>query len=80
MKEFENKKVQMLFGSARELIKIDWKKQINEKLYTFYISLIDFGTGTTQKLPFGINTVFELNKNITTSDSICKFLSQNIPR
>lgn len=80
VKEFENKKLKIIFGCARELIKRDWRKLSNEKRHNFYISFTDYGTGATQKLLFGVNTTCELRSITATSDSISTFRSQNIPR
>jgi hypothetical protein len=53
-------------------------KYIFDHMLHAYISLTEYDTGTTQKLPFGVNTTTEL-KNITaTSNNTGTLLQQNI--
>ena len=80
VKGFENEKLKILFRSARKLKKRDWRNVSIEKVHNFYISLSDCGTGTSQKLQFGVNTVIELKYMKLTSDMINTFLRQNLPR
>ena len=60
--------------------------QLKPDLYNFHvahsyaISLTEFSTGTTQKVPFGINTTTELKIIIALSDNNGTLVSRNISR
>ena len=43
-------------------------------------SLTDCNSGTTQKLPFGVNSTVELKSIIITTENTSTRFSQNVPR